>query len=176
MEHRTTATLTLPYSYRLSNSRETLYSVIDRCRRAGIQGVAVRISCLFRAMTIVRGRLQGYDPRPVEDPQHPRLVNSWFSGDDGHSVRAGRVFAASDAVNQGVCGISEIAANRTGLMKAHGQAIRFTVEGAPWLEVVGVVGPFTTGSGPGTDADLYLPSGTPAPLCTTRGLSSSKAV
>ena len=73
---------------------------------------------------------------------HPRLVTPGYLETMGIPVREGRVFSASDAANERhVAVVSEITANRYWPNEsALGKRFRFTVEGAPWLEVVGVVG------------------------------------
>jgi putative ABC transport system permease protein len=73
---------------------------------------------------------------------NPRLVTPGYLETMGIPVRAGRVFSASDAASERhVAVVSETTANRYWPNEsALGKRFRFTVEGAPWLEVVGVVG------------------------------------
>src|SRR5262249_56043558 len=73
---------------------------------------------------------------------------------------AGRMFSVSDATNQRhVAVVSEIVAKRYWPNEsAVGKRFRFTVEGASWLEVVGVVGSVHNRS-PDREPtpDVYLP-------------------
>jgi putative ABC transport system permease protein len=73
---------------------------------------------------------------------NPRLVTPGYLETMGIPVRAGRMFSASDAASERhLAVVSEITANRYWPNEsAVGKRFRFTVEGAPWLEVVGVVG------------------------------------
>ncbi len=94
-------------------------------------------------LAIVGAELQGRDSKPGERIRmHPRLATPGYLETMGIPVRAGRVFSASDAATQRrVAVISEITAKRYWPNEsALGKRFRFTVEGAPWLEVVGVVG------------------------------------
>jgi predicted permease len=73
---------------------------------------------------------------------NPRLVTPGYLETMGIPVRAGRMFSTSDAASERhLAVVSEITANRYWPNEsAVGKRFRFTVEGAPWLEVVGVVG------------------------------------
>jgi predicted permease len=146
-EHRTTATLTLSaLQYRTLQQAAKLYdSVIDRVTSMpGVQSAAITdILPLSGNDNRAGAELQGYDPKPGERIRmHPRLVTPGYLETMAIPVRAGRVFSASDTANQRrVAVISEITANRYWPNEsALGKRFRFTVEGAPWLEVVGVVG------------------------------------
>lgn len=146
-QHRTTATLTLPAPhYRTLQQAAKFYdSVIDRvASMPGVQNAAIAdILPLSGNDNRAGAELEGYDPKPGERIRmHPRLATPGYLETMGIPVRAGRVFSASDAVNQRhVAVISEITANRYWPnQNALGKRFRFTVEGAPWLEVVGVVG------------------------------------
>jgi predicted permease len=146
-EHRTTATLTLPaLQYRTLEQAAKLYdSVIDRlASMPGIQSVAVTdILPLSGNDNRAGAQVQGYDPRPGEQIRmYPRLVTPGYLETMGIPVRAGRAFSASDAASERhVAVVSDITANRYWPNEsALGKRFRFTVEGAPWLEVVGVVG------------------------------------
>jgi putative ABC transport system permease protein len=146
-EHRTTATLTLPaLQYRTIQQAAKLYdSVIDRvASMPGVQSVAVT-DILPLSGNDNRGgaQLQGYNPRPGERiSMNPRLVTPGYLETMGIPVRAGRVFSASDTADERHLAVaSETTANRYWPNEsALGKRFRFTVEGAPWLEVIGVVG------------------------------------
>jgi predicted permease len=146
-KHRTTATLTLPaLQYRTLQQAARFYdSAMDRvASMPGVQSAAIT-DILPLSGSDNRGgvELQGYDPKPGERIRmHPRLVTPGYLETMGIPVRAGRMFAASDASNERrVAVVSEITANRYWPnQSALGKRFRFTVEGAPWLEVVGVVG------------------------------------
>jgi putative ABC transport system permease protein len=145
-EHRTTAILTLPaLHYRTLQQAAKLYdSVIERVTSMpGVQSAAITDTLPLSGEDNRSGaELQGREPKPGERIRmHPRLVTPGYLETMGVPVRAGRVFSASDAVNQRrVAVISEIAAKRYWPNEsALGKRFRFTVEGAPWLEVVGVV-------------------------------------
>jgi putative ABC transport system permease protein len=146
-EHRTTATLTLPaLQYRTIQQAAKLYdSVIDRVASIpGIQKVAVTdILPLSGNDNRSGAQLQGYDPRPGERiSMNPRLVTPGYLETMGIPLHAGRMFSAADAADERhVAVVSETTANRYWPNEsALGKRFRFTVEGAPWLEVVGVVG------------------------------------
>jgi putative ABC transport system permease protein len=146
-EHRTTATLTLPaLQYRtLQHAADFYDSVIDRvASMPGVQSVAVTDILPLSGNDNRSGvQLQGYEPKPGERLRmHPRLVTPGYLETMGIPVRAGRVFSASDAARgRHVAVVSEVTANRYWPNEsALGKRFRFTVEGAPWLEVVGVVG------------------------------------
>jgi predicted permease len=146
-EHRTTATLTLPaLQYRTIEQAARLYdSVIDRvASMPGVQRVAVT-DILPLSGNDNRGgaQVQGYDRTPGERiSMNPRLATPGYLETMGIPVRAGRVFSPSDATNERhVAVVSETTANRYWPNEsAVGKRFRFTVDGAPWLEVVGVVG------------------------------------
>src|SRR5215470_13410771 len=91
---------------------------------------------------------------------YPRLVTPGYLETMGIPVRAGRMFSASDATSERhLAVVSEIAANRYWPNEsALGKRFRFTVDGAPWLEVVGVVGSVHNRS-PDREPtpDVYLP-------------------
>jgi putative ABC transport system permease protein len=146
-EQRTTATLTLPaLQYRTLQQAAKLYdAVINRvASMPGVQSAAITdILPLSGNDNRAGAQVQGYDPRPDEQIRmHPRLVTAGYLETMGIPLRAGRVFSASDAANERrVAVVSEITANRYWPnQSALGKRFRFTVEGAPWLEVVGVVG------------------------------------
>ncbi len=146
-EHRTTATLTLPaLQYRTLQQAARLYdSVIDRvASMPGVQSVAVTDILPLSGNDNRSGvQVQGYDPKPSEQIRmHPRLVTPGYLETMGIPVRAGRVFSASDAASERyVAVVSESTAHRYWpKQSALGKRFRFTVESAPWLEVVGVVG------------------------------------
>lgn len=146
-ERRTIATLTLPaLQYRTLQQAAKLYdSVIDRvASMPGVQSVAVTdILPLSGNDNRAGAQVQGYDPRPGEQIRmHPRLVTPGYLETMGIPVRAGRAFSAFDeAGERHVAVVSEIIANRYWPNEsALGKRFRFTVDGARWLEVVGVVG------------------------------------
>ena len=146
-EHRTTATLTLPgLTYRTLQQAAKLYdAVVDRVASVpGVRSAAITdILPLSGNDNRAGAEVQGYDPRQGElIRMHPRLVTPGYLETMGISVRAGRVFSASDATGERhVAVVSELTANRYWPKEsALGKRFRFTVEGAPWLEVVGVVG------------------------------------
>lgn len=164
-EHRTTATLTLPaLQYRTLEQAAKLYdSVIDRvASMPGVQSVAVTDILPLSGNDNRSGvQLQGYNPRPGERIRmHPRLVSPGYLETMGIPVRAGRVFSKSDAANERhVAVVSELTAswywpNESAL----GKRFRFTVDGALWLEVVGVVGSVHNRAPDGEPTpDVYLP-------------------
>jgi predicted permease len=183
-EHRTIATLTLPaLQYRTVQRAAKLYdSVIDRvASMPGVQSVAVTdILPLSGNDNRAGAQLQGYHPRPGElIRMNPRLVTPGYLETMGIPVRAGRVFSASDAANERhVAVVSETTANRYWPNEsAVGKRFRFTVEGAPWLEVVGLLDPFTTGPRIRNRRRMYIcPSGsTNSGMCRRVWLWSSKA-
>lgn len=146
-EHRTIATLTLPaIQYRTLQHATSFYdSVIDRvASMPGVHSVAVTDILPLSGNDNRSGvELQGYDPKPGERIRmHPRLVTPGYLETMGIPVRAGWMFSASDAANKRhVAVVSETTARRYWPNEnALGKRFRFTVEGAPWLEVVGVVG------------------------------------
>ena len=146
-EHRTTATLTLPalHYQTLQHAAKFYDSVIDRVTSMpGVQSAAITDILPLSGNDNRAGiALQGYDPKPDERIRmHPRLVTPGYLETMGIPVRAGRVFSASDAANQRrVAVISEITAGRYWPNEsALGKRFRFNVEGAPWLEIIGVVG------------------------------------
>jgi putative ABC transport system permease protein len=146
-EHRTTATLTLPaLQYRTLQQAGKLYdSVVDRvASMPGIRGAAVTDTLPLSGNDNRAGaQVEGYDPRPGEPIRmNPRLVTPGYLETMGIPVRAGRMFSASDAASERhVAVVSENAANRYWPKEsALGKRFRFGVEGARWLEVVGVVG------------------------------------
>ncbi|HKE23204.1 MAG TPA: ABC transporter permease, partial [Bryobacteraceae bacterium] len=146
-EHRTTAILTLPaLQYRTLQQAAKLYdSVIDRmASMPGVQSAAVTdILPLSGNDNRAGAQVEGYDPRPDEHIRmNPRLVTPGYLETMGIPVRVGRMFSASDAaIETHLAVVSEITANRYWPNEsAVGKRFRFTVEGAPWLEVVGVVG------------------------------------
>jgi predicted permease len=146
-EQRTTATLKLAaLQFRTLQQAANFYdSVIDRvASMPGVQSVGVT-DILPLSGDDNRGgaELQGYDPRPGERIRfHPRLVTPGYLETMGIPVRAGRVLSASDAAGERrVAVVSETTAKRYWPHESPlGKRFRFTVEGAPWLEVVGVVG------------------------------------
>jgi predicted permease len=164
-EHRTTATLTLPaLQYRTIEQAARLYdSVIDRVALLpGVQSAGVT-DILPLSGNDNRGgaQVQGYDPRPGERiSMNPRLATPGYLEAMGIPVRAGRVFSPSDAANERhVSVVSETTANRYWPNEsAVGKRFRFTVDGAPWHEVVGVVGSVHN-QGPDKEPtpDVYLP-------------------
>jgi putative ABC transport system permease protein len=145
--HRTTAVLMLPaLQYRTLQQVTRFYdSVVDRVASIpGVQSAAITdILPLSGNDNRAGAQVEGYDPRPGEQIRmNPRLVTPGYLETMGIPVRAGRVFSASDAASErNVAVVSEIAANRYWPNEsALGKRFRFTVDGAPWLEVVGVVG------------------------------------
>ena len=164
-EHRTTATLTLPaLQYRTLEQAAKLYdSVIDRvASMPGVQSVAVTdILPLSGNDNRAGAQVEGYDPRPGERIRmHPRLVTPGYLETMGIPVRAGRVLSRSDAAGASHAAVvSELAANRYWPNEsALGKRFRFTVEGASWLEVVGVVGSVHNRAPDGEPTpDVYLP-------------------
>jgi putative ABC transport system permease protein len=164
-EHRTTAILTLPaLQYRTLQQAAKLYdSVIDRvASMAGVQSAAVTdILPLSGNDNRAGAQVDGYDPKPDEHIRmNPRLVTPGYLETMGIPVRVGRIFSASDASSERhLAVVSEITANRYWPNEsALGKRFRFTVEGAPWLEVVGVVGSVHNRS-PDREPtpDVYLP-------------------
>ena len=164
-EHRTTATLTLPaLQYRTLEQAAKLYdSVIGRvASMPGVQSVAVTdILPLSGNDNRAGAQVEGYDPRPGERIRmYPRLVTPGYLETMGIPVRAGRVLSRSDAAGTGHAAVvSELTANRYWPNEsALGKRFRFTVEGAPWLEVVGVVGSVHNRAPDGEPTpDVYLP-------------------
>lgn len=145
--HRIAATLTLPaLQYgTLQRAADFYNSVIDRlAAMPGIQSVAATDILPLSGNDNRSGvQLQGYDPRPGERIRmHPRLVTPDYVETMGIPVLAGRMFSQSDVLNERpVAVVSEITASRYWPNQSPlGKRFRFTVEGAPWLEVVGVVG------------------------------------
>jgi putative ABC transport system permease protein len=164
-EHRTTAILTLPaLQYRTLQQAATLYdSVIDRvASMPGVQSAAVTdILPLSGNDNRAGAQVEGYDPKPDEHiGMNPRLVTPGYLETMGIPVRAGRMFSAADAASERhLVVVSEVIANRYwSNERALGKRFRFTVEGAPWLEVVGVVGSVHNRS-PDREPtpDVYLP-------------------
>jgi predicted permease len=164
-EHRTTAILTLPVlQYRTLEQAAKLYdSVIDRvASMPGVQSVSVTdILPLSGNDNRAGAQVEGYDSRPDEHIRmNPRLVTPRYLETMGIPVRAGRMFSASDTASERhLAVVSETTANRYWPNEsAVGKRFRFTVEGAPWLEVVGVVGSVHNRS-PDREPtpDVYLP-------------------
>ena len=164
-EHRTTATLTLPLvQYRtLQHAANFYHSVIDRMASIpGVQSVAATDTLPLSGNDNRSGvELQGYDPKPGERIRmHPRLVTSGYLETMGIPVRAGRTFSASDAAHERhVAVVSEMIANRYWPNEsALGKRFRFTIDGTPWLEIIGVVGSVHNRA-PDREAtpDVYLP-------------------
>jgi predicted permease len=164
-EHRTTAILTLPaLQYRTLQQAAELYdSVIDRvASMPGVQSATVTdILPLSGNDNRAGAQVEGYDPRPDEHIRmNPRLMTSGYPETMGIPVRAGRMFSAFDATSERhLAVVSDITANRYWPNEsALGKRFRFTVDGAPWLEVVGVVGSVHNRS-PDREPtpDVYLP-------------------
>jgi predicted permease len=164
-EHRTTAMLTLPaLQYRTLEQAAKLYdSVVDRvASMPGVQSAAVTdILPLSGNDNRAGAQIEGYDPKPDEDIRmNPRLVTPGYLETMGIPLRAGRMFSAADAASERhLAVVSEVIANRYWPNeRALGKRFRFTVEGAPWLEVVGVVGSVHNRS-PDREPtpDVYLP-------------------
>jgi predicted permease len=146
-DHRTTATLTLPASqYRTLQQAAAFYaSAVDSvASMPGVQSAAVTDILPLSGNDNRSGvQLEGYDPKPGERIRlHPRLVTPAYFETMGIPVLAGRMLAASDVSGERhVAVVSELTATRYWPNEnAVGKRFRFTVEGAPWLEVIGVVG------------------------------------
>lgn len=164
-EHRTTATLTLPtLQYRTLEQAARFYdAVIDRVAAApGVQSVAITDILPLSGNDSRAGvELQGYEPKPgVRIRLHPRLVTAGYLETMGIPLRSGRVFSrADDASDRHVAVVSEMAASRYWPNESPlGKRFRFTVDGMPWLEVVGVVGSVHNRAPEGEPTpDVYLP-------------------
>jgi len=164
-DHRTTATITLPaLQYRTLEQAARLYdSVIDLlASMPGVQSAGITdILPLSGNDNRAGAEAQGYNPRPGERiGMNPRLVTPGYFETMGIPIRAGRVFSASDARGERhVAVVSETTANHFWANESPlGKRFRFTVAGAPWLEVVGVVGSVHNRA-PDSEPtpDVYLP-------------------
>src|SRR5215469_16075316 len=125
--------------------RNSMTRWIDRVSSMpGVQSAAVTdILPLSGNDNRAGAQVEGYDPRPNEQIRmNPRLVTPGYLETMGIPVHAGRMFSASDAArDRHLAVVSDTTANRYWPNEsALGKRFRFTVEGAPWLEVVGVVG------------------------------------
>lgn len=145
-EHRTSATLSLPaLQYRTLKQAVDFYdSAIDRiAAMPGVQSVSATDTLpLSGADNRIGAEIEGYDAKPGERIRmHPRLVTPGYLETMGIQVRAGRLFSTSDAARERpVAIVGENTASRFWPDQSPlGKRFRFTVDGTPWFEVIGVV-------------------------------------
>ena len=106
-------------------------------------------------------RIEGSEPRPGERRRmHPRLVSPGYLETMGVRLLEGRTFTAADASGKRHVAIVSEAAARQYWPEVSPVGRRFatTVENAPWMEVIGVVGAVhNLGLDEDATADVYLP-------------------
>jgi putative ABC transport system permease protein len=106
-------------------------------------------------------QVEGFEPKPGERVRmHPRLVSPDYLQTMGIPLIEGRSFVQADAsAPRHVAIVSQTASRRYWPDRSPvGRRFAFTVENAPWIEVIGVAGPVHNRSlNADSTPDVYLP-------------------
>ena len=164
VEHVMTASISLPDAqYRNLEQATSFYdSVIDRVRSlpgvstAGVADILPLSGDDNRAGI----RIEGRQSAPGEHLRmHPRLVSSDYLQTMGIRLLRGRMFTAADSVApRPVAILSESAARLWQDGNPIGRRFGFTIDEAPWIEVIGVVeGVHNRALDADSTPDVYLP-------------------
>jgi putative ABC transport system permease protein len=164
VEHVMTAAISLPDAqYRNLEQATSFYdSLIDRVR--GLPGV--RMAGVTDILPLSGNdnragiRIEGRQSKPGEHLRmHPRLVSSDYLQTMGIRLLQGRLFTVADSVApRPVAVLSERAARLWQDGNPIGRRFAFSMDGAPWIEIIGVVdGVHNRALDADSTPDVYLP-------------------